>query len=100
MTPFFINDPEVFRPEPFLEGSKERQSWFPFSVGPRQRPGQNYAQYELRTLATMLLRCCGWGLPEGSMHADGIKNALSTFALTLPQDLDITFKLLEGQRRQ
>ncbi|KIJ63828.1 hypothetical protein HYDPIDRAFT_91894 [Hydnomerulius pinastri MD-312] len=91
-------DPEVFRPERFLDGSKSgggRESWVPFSVGPRQCPAFNFALYELRTLAVMMLRRYEWKLPEGSIHADRLVNAFSAFSLTLPLDLDITFMLRE-----
>ncbi|KAH7883400.1 cytochrome P450 [Phlebopus sp. FC_14] len=91
------NDPGVFRPERFLEG---KQEWLPFSIGPRQSPGQNFAQYEMRTLAAMLLRRYEWTLPEGSIHARGLKNALFTLSLMVPKDLDITFRPLDGQKWQ
>ncbi|KAH7887157.1 cytochrome P450 [Phlebopus sp. FC_14] len=91
------NDPEVFRPERFLESTKQRQPWLPFSVGPRQCPGQNFAQYELRTLAAVLLRRYEWSLSEGSIHAGGIKNAFSRFTMTIPKELDVTFKLFDPQ---
>ncbi|EGO03907.1 hypothetical protein SERLA73DRAFT_175594 [Serpula lacrymans var. lacrymans S7.3] len=48
--------------------------------------------YEMRTLASTLLREYEWTLPKDPIHADGIKNAFSPFALTLPRDLDIIFR--------
>jgi hypothetical protein len=39
----------------------------------------------------MLLREYEWTLPADSIHRDGLKNAFSPFALTLPHDLHITF---------
>ncbi|KAG1777506.1 hypothetical protein EV702DRAFT_969398, partial [Suillus placidus] len=47
--------------------------------------------YEQRSLAVMLLREYEWTLPEDSIHQDGLKNAFSPFALTLPYNLRITF---------
>ncbi|EGO03909.1 hypothetical protein SERLA73DRAFT_175595 [Serpula lacrymans var. lacrymans S7.3] len=88
-------DASVFRPERFLTGEDTNQvkhSWIPFNGGPRRCPAQNFAQYELRTLASMLLREYEWTLPEDSIHANGIKNAFSPFALTVPHDLDIIFR--------
>ncbi|EGO03906.1 hypothetical protein SERLA73DRAFT_69725 [Serpula lacrymans var. lacrymans S7.3] len=89
------SDTDVFRPERFLKGEIESQtknSWIPFSTGPRQCPAQNFVMYEMRTLASMLLREYEWTLPVDSIHADGIKNACSPFALTLPYNLDIIFR--------
>ncbi|KAH7930351.1 cytochrome P450 [Leucogyrophana mollusca] len=87
-------DPGVFRPERFLEEQSvhSKATLIPFSSGPRQCPAQNFALYEMRTMAVMLVREYEWVLPEPSIHADGIKNAFSPFALTLPCDLDITFR--------
>ena len=34
----------------------------------------------------MLLREYTWVLPEGSVHRDGLKNAFSPFALTVPEN--------------
>ncbi|KAH7887199.1 cytochrome P450 [Phlebopus sp. FC_14] len=92
-------DPDVFKPERFLSDGnfKARHPWLPFSIGPRQCPGQKFAIYELRTLVAMLLRRYEWSLPVGSVHASRIKNGFSPFSLMSPQDLDITFRLLDGQ---
>ncbi|KAH7919063.1 cytochrome P450 [Leucogyrophana mollusca] len=91
-------DPHVFRPERFLEGPQrtkgalDRDPFLTFSTGPRQCPAQNFATYELRTLLAMLLREYDWWLPDSSIHAKGLQNAFSPFGLTLPRDLDITFR--------
>ena len=83
-------DPHVFRPERFLDGDGEgligKESWIPFANGPRQCPARNFALYEQRALAVMLLREYTWVLPEGSVHRDGLKNAFSPFALTVPEN--------------
>ncbi|KAH7929246.1 cytochrome P450 [Leucogyrophana mollusca] len=89
-------DPDIFRPERFLDdenkaGARAKVPLIPFSSGPRQCPAQNFAMYEMRALAAMLLREYDWVLPESSIHADGVKNAFSPFALTLPYDLDVEF---------
>ena len=84
-------DPHVFRPERFLDGAGDegligKESWIPFANGPRQCPARNFALYEQRALAVMLLREYTWVLPEGSVHRDGLKNAFSPFALTVPEN--------------
>ncbi|EGO00251.1 hypothetical protein SERLA73DRAFT_135995 [Serpula lacrymans var. lacrymans S7.3] len=91
-------DPNVFRPARFLEAEDKstittvlKDSWVPFATGPRQCPARNFAIYEQRALVVMLLREYTWTLPEDSIHKDGLKNAFSPFALTLPYDLNITF---------
>ena len=63
-----------------------KESWIPFANGPRQCPARNFALYEQRALAVMLLREYTWVLPEGSVHRDGLKNAFSPFALTVPEN--------------
>lgn len=99
-------DPHVFRPERFLdeEGTGAgaligKESWIPFANGPRQCPARNFALYEQRALAVMLLREYEWVLPEKSVHQDGLKNAFSPFALTVPENrtslLFLSFKLYE-----
>lgn len=67
----------------------------PFALGPRQCPARNFAMYELRTLAAMLLQQWEWNLPADSPHHDGIKNGFSSFALSLPRDMDIIFRKIE-----
>ncbi|KAG1863014.1 cytochrome P450 [Suillus tomentosus] len=88
-------DPNVFRPSRFLEktqgSSSLKDAWVAFASGPRQCPARNFALYEQRALTVMLLREYEWTLPADSIHQDGLKNAFSPFALTLPHDLHITF---------
>ncbi|KAH7927491.1 cytochrome P450 [Leucogyrophana mollusca] len=89
-------DPKAFRPARFLEKGTPRaamvkDAWVPFATGPRQCPARNFALYEQRALAVMLLREYEWSLPENSIHKNGLRNAFSPFALTLPHDLHITF---------
>lgn len=88
-------DPDTFRPNRFLEKTEKssilKDAWVAFASGPRQCPARNFALYEQRSLAVMLLREYEWTLPEDSIHQDGLKNAFSPFALTLPYNLRITF---------
>jgi cytochrome P450 len=88
-------DPHVFRPNRFLEQTEKspilKDAWVAFASGPRQCPARNFALYEQRALVVMLLREYEWSLPTDSIHKHGLKNAFSPFALTLPQDLHITF---------
>ena len=55
---------------------------------------RNFALYELRVLASMLLSEYEWTMPADSPHLDGIKNGFSPFALSLPKDLYVDFKRL------
>ncbi len=56
--------------------------------------------YEQRTLAAIFLRDYEWSLPEHSIHEGSLKNAFSPFALTLPHDLELTFRRIpEGERK-
>jgi hypothetical protein len=48
--------------------------------------------YELRTLASMLLREYEWELPKHTVHAESPQNGFSPFALSLPKDLQIVFR--------
>ena len=64
----------------------------PFGLGPRQCPARNFAVYEARTLAAMLLREWEWELPKDSAHNDHLKNGFSGFVLNLPKDMYIDFK--------
>ncbi|KAG0703250.1 cytochrome P450 [Suillus ampliporus] len=87
-------DSYTFRPNRFLEKTESsifKDAWVPFASGPRQCPARNFALYEQRALAVMLLREYEWTLPADSIHRSGLKNAFSPFALTLPHDLHITF---------
>jgi cytochrome P450 len=90
-------DPHMFLPERFLENGSalSKDSWIAFANGPRQCPARNFALYEQRALTCMLLREYKWELPEKSKHRDGLKNAFSPFALTVPEDLDITFTKIQ-----
>ncbi|KAJ7183646.1 cytochrome P450 [Mycena filopes] len=85
-------DPHVFNPMRFEEESLK--SWVPFALGPRQCPARNFAMYEQRALAAVLLRDYEWELPAGSKHSESIQNAFSPFALTVPHELHITFRKL------
>ncbi|KIJ98494.1 hypothetical protein K443DRAFT_133396 [Laccaria amethystina LaAM-08-1] len=94
-------NPYKFDPTRFMnqgDGEEARidaSLWLPFALGPRQCPARNFAMYELRTLASMLLQQWEWDLPADSPHRDGIKNGFSPFALSLPKDLDINFRRVE-----
>ncbi|KJA29606.1 hypothetical protein HYPSUDRAFT_31542 [Hypholoma sublateritium FD-334 SS-4] len=88
----------AFIPERFFGKSEKDEIrvdaslWLPFALGPRQCPARNFAMYELRTLAAMLLLEWEWALPESSPHSDYPKNGFSPFALSLPKDMYIDFK--------
>lgn len=84
--------PENFDPDRFLEPSGfDENNWITFGIGPRQCPARSFSLYEQRVLISMLLREYKWSIPEESIHRDGIKNAFSPFALSLPYDVDIDF---------
>lgn len=94
-------NPYKFDPSRFMnhgDGEEARidaSLWLPFALGPRQCPARNFAMYELRTLAAMLLQQWEWNLPGDSAHHDGIKNGFSPFALSLPKDMDVIFRRIE-----
>ncbi|KAK1236607.1 hypothetical protein PQX77_000159 [Marasmius sp. AFHP31] len=90
-------DPYEFLPGRFMaKDSKEEARldaslWLPFALGPRQCPARNFALYELRTLASMLLQQWSWTLPKDSKHSEYPQNGFSPFALSLPKDMEIEF---------
>lgn len=93
----YFKDPFTFAPDRFLDQGKSDASddaWVPFGTGPRQCPARNFAIYEQRCLIAMLLREYRWTLPDDSIHKDGLHNAFSPFALTLPHDLEVVFTKL------
>ncbi|KIP02446.1 hypothetical protein PHLGIDRAFT_79103 [Phlebiopsis gigantea 11061_1 CR5-6] len=87
--------PDSFLPERWLVQSEIDDAWMPFGTGLRRCPAMNFSLYEQRTVLTMLLRKYEWTLPPGSPHEDIIQNGLSTFALNLPKDLKIDFRLIK-----
>ncbi|EIW76825.1 cytochrome P450 [Coniophora puteana RWD-64-598 SS2] len=103
------DEPEVFHPERFLDAnggaadlragatSSSSGGWMPFVTGPRKCPAQNFALYEMRTIAAMFLREFEWTLPKGSIHENGIQNSFFAFSLSMPYDLDITFRPLRQE---
>jgi cytochrome P450 len=88
----FWKEPHAFKPERFEQESLK--SWVPFALGPRQCPARNFAMYEQRALAAVLLRDYEWELPSGSKHSEKIQNTFSPFALTVPHELRLTFRKL------
>ncbi|KAJ6490472.1 cytochrome P450 [Mycena vulgaris] len=87
-----------FKPERFLSISESQEKeydatqWLPFALGARMCPARNFAMYEQRVLAAMLLNEWEWTIPLDSPHIGGIKNGFSPFALSLPKDLYLDFK--------
>ncbi|XP_038221281.1 cytochrome P450 4C1-like [Zerene cesonia] len=49
-------DPEVFRPERFLNGDKTNFSYLPFSAGPRNCIGQRFAMQEMKCMLSEIVR--------------------------------------------
>ncbi|TFY70743.1 hypothetical protein EVG20_g2277 [Dentipellis fragilis] len=94
-------DPYQFNPERFFGKTEKDQTrvdaslWLPFALGPRQCPARNFAMYELRTLASMLLQRWEWTLPNDSPHSKAPQNGFSPFALSLPKNMDVVFKKRE-----
>lgn len=52
--PRWWGDPEVFRPERFLEPTHPRKAYLPFGAGPRMCIGMGFARLELRLLLATL----------------------------------------------
>ncbi|KAI0029802.1 cytochrome P450 [Vararia minispora EC-137] len=87
--------PDEYLPDRWLTREKsagEVGAWMPFGSGPRRCPAMNFSLYEQRTLLALFLREFRWTLPANSMHRTTLRNALSTFALNLPEELDLEFK--------
>ncbi|MBU8536699.1 cytochrome P450 [Falsiroseomonas tokyonensis] len=56
--PAIFPEPEVFRPERFLERSYAPWEYFPFGGGERMCPGAQFSMFELKVLlGTLLARC-------------------------------------------
>ncbi|KAF3398595.1 Cytochrome P450 4c21 [Penicillium rolfsii] len=89
-------DPHSFDPDRFMLESdgKAKSSWLPFSCGPRQCPARTFALFEQRVLMLTLLKNFHWRLPSTSRHSSGIMNALSPFAVTIPEDMYLQFEPL------
>lgn len=55
--PALYPDPEVFRPERFLDGNEpDPSAWLPFGGGARRCPGANLAMMEMRVILATMLR--------------------------------------------
>ncbi|VDB92598.1 unnamed protein product [Peniophora sp. CBMAI 1063] len=81
-----------YKPDRWLSRCDEEDSaWMPFSTGPRRCPATNFSLYEQRTLLAIVLRDFQWTLPADSAHKEDLRNALSTFALNLPDNLELIF---------
>ncbi|KAJ7824618.1 cytochrome P450 [Mycena olivaceomarginata] len=93
-----------FNPERFMSMSEGQEKdydatqWLPFALGARMCPARNFAMYEQRILAAMLLNEWEWTIPSDSPHINGIKNGFSPFALSLPKDLYLDFKPLARRK--
>ncbi|KAJ8496055.1 hypothetical protein ONZ51_g1369 [Trametes cubensis] len=83
--------PSEFDPDRFTKMDKLDENLINFGLGPRQCPARNFSINEQKTLFSMLLREYRWTVPKDSIHRDYIKNGFSTFALSLPYDVDIDF---------
>ncbi|KAF7347950.1 Cytochrome P450 [Mycena sanguinolenta] len=72
-----------FNPERFMGMSKGQETecdttqWLPFGLGSRMCPARNFAMYEQRVLAAMLLNKWEWTISSDSPHVGGIKNGFS-----------------------
>ncbi|KAJ7621207.1 cytochrome P450 [Roridomyces roridus] len=94
----YWSNPTEFIPERFMNLSESQEKeydatqWLPFALGSRMCPARNFAMYEQRVLAAMLLNEWEWTIPSDSEHIAGIKNGFSPFALSLPQNLYLNFK--------
>lgn len=96
-TEAYFKNADDFVPERFLPGAtrtsdvSDSLTWLPFATGPRQCPARNFAMYEIRVLASLLLTEWTWSLPADSPHAQTVINGFSPFALSLPKDLRVEF---------
>ncbi len=55
--PNYVEDPETFKPERFLEGEGlDMYTFLPFLLGPRMCIGYKFAMTEMRLIVTKLLQ--------------------------------------------
>ena len=80
-------------------GGGESGGWVTFGLGPRRCLARNFSIYEQRVLISMLLREFRWTLPQDSPHRERLRNGISVFALSLPEDLELDFERLDMPMR-
>jgi cytochrome P450 len=64
--PSVYPDPDVFRPERFLDAKPDTYAWIPFGGGIRRCIGASFAQLEMRRVLQVVLR------RTRINHADGV----------------------------
>lgn len=69
-------DPQVFRPERFLEDAADGYSWFPFGGGVRRCIGVSFAMLEMRVMLKAILARATLRSPD-SVEASVVKRAFS-----------------------
>ncbi|KAK9759392.1 hypothetical protein K7432_017702 [Basidiobolus ranarum] len=90
----YWSDPEVFKPERFLDEDKlVSSSWLAFGSGSRQCIGMNFSLMEQRVSLSMLLRRYSWSLPEDSVHTNRILK-ISSRGLLAPETSELRFEHL------
>ncbi|KAH9928024.1 cytochrome P450 [Epithele typhae] len=101
--------PAAFDPTRFLHdaeanagaggtGTGEAAHWATFGLGPRRCLARNFSIFEQRVLLSMLIREFRWSVPADSPHRQRIRNGLSVFALSLPENLELDFVRLGEEK--
>ncbi|MDP7035355.1 MAG: cytochrome P450 [Planctomycetota bacterium] len=67
-SPEIYPDPDVFRPERFLEGRPNPFHYYPFGGGIRTCIGMSFALYEMRIILTTILKHTHLQFPESPTH--------------------------------
>lgn len=85
---------DQYNPERFMDSNGRGTAFF--GAGLRQCPARQFAMWELRTIAILLLSEYRWSLPPGSIHEDRVQNSFSfSTNLNLLKDLFVTFTRLQ-----
>lgn len=88
-------DANLFKPERFAEGTSRAathpNAFFPFSLGPRNCVGQNFAMLEAKTVLAMILQRLSFTLSPAYKHAP-----ILMLTLQPPHGMQIIFKSIEN----
>ena len=69
-------EPEVFRPERFLERKYAGHEWFPFGGGNRTCLGMAFALYEMKVVLSTLFMQVSLARPPGS-HSRSVRRGVA-----------------------
>ncbi|GET01449.1 cytochrome P450 [Rhizophagus clarus] len=88
--PKYWENPKQYDPDRFLSNEKRHPfSWIPFSSGPRNCVGQNFALMEQRVILSMMLHKYSWTLPKYTINKE--KLILESQFFLKPVDVKLIF---------